>query len=112
MSSSNGKFVDFQPTSPGPAPDQAHVDVQEILLLVTRLHDGIEDRVAAGIVRGVKQLLADPEFMEVASERFTQRLFVASGKHASQWIGGRILTALAFAAVGVLMGWLVKTGKI
>ena len=106
------KFVDFQPTSPGPAPDQTHVDIQEILLLVTRLHDGIEERVAAGIVRGVKQLLADPEFVEASSEKFAQRFFVASGKHASQWIGGRILTALAFAATGALVGWLVKTGKI
>lgn len=110
--SSNGQFPDSRPTAVDLASVRAHDDIQEILLLVTRLHDGIEERVAAGIVRGVKQLLADPEFMEIASERFTHRVFLAGSKQASQWVGGRILTAIVVAVVGLGIGWLVKTGRI
>lgn len=86
--------------------------IGDILDQVNELHRDVEQKVANGLVIGVKQLLADDEFMAMASQRMTARILTESGKQASQWLGSRILTMLVIAFTGFAIGWLVKTGKL
>lgn len=76
------------------------------------LRDGLQSSIAAGVVQGVRTLASDPEFGEAFWRRGFESLSGHAGKAGSQWIGSRLLTAAAMAALSVLVAWLVKTGRI
>ncbi len=68
--------------------------------------------VAVGVKQGLKEILADPVLMEVVWEQAYVALSRRARDGSAQWIGGKILTAIATAVLGLCLAYLVRTGKI
>ena len=72
----------------------------------------IEDRVAAGVKRGVREVAHDSDLMDLAAERFYERLQSHAADSAAKWIGRRILVSVATVMFVVSLTYLVKTGSL
>lgn len=72
----------------------------------------IEDRVAAGIAAGIREIANDDETMRTIAAKLSSSILVTGGQRASEWLGNRILTAAMLAITGFGVAWLVKNGKI
>lgn len=74
------------------------------------------EQLAAAIAEGfkvaVKETLADRELMADYWKQGYVAFTAQASSGASQWVGKRILTAAAFALLGLLVAWLVKTGAL
>ena len=92
--------------------DAIERDLGQLLLTQEKLPHLIEERVAAGIVSGVRQVVDNQELMHELAAKLSTRLIAQSGQQASQWLGNRILTAALLAVTGFGLAWLVKNGKI
>ena len=70
----------------------------------------MESVVARGFEQGLRKVLNDPEitakFWAGGFEHFSDH----ASNNASQWVGKRLLTAALFAAMGLMVTWLVKIG--
>jgi hypothetical protein len=72
----------------------------------------IEESVAAGVRRGLREALADQELMSHVWGIGYQKLSEHAADNASKWIGRRILVAISTVAFAVSLTYLVKTGSI
>lgn len=72
----------------------------------------IEGAVRRGIESGIHAALTDPKLLASFWRGGYEELTKHANTGASQWIGKRILTVLATAALALSITWLVKTGKL
>lgn len=72
----------------------------------------MEAAVARGVAAGLATVLKDKELMQSIWHEGYIQLAEHASTGASQWVGKRILTTAAFALLGLLLVWLVKTGAI
>lgn len=72
----------------------------------------LQEAVAAGVVKGLKELTQDPAFVASFWRHGFEELSKHSSNGASQWIGKRLLTILITAVTTAGIVWLVKTGAI
>lgn len=68
--------------------------------------------VSDGVELGFKRLLEDEDLMKKFWAAGYKELTDYAGSGASQWIGRRILTALASALLVVALAYLLKTGAL
>lgn len=68
--------------------------------------------VSDGVALGFKRLLEDEDLMKKFWAAGYRELTDNAGSRASQWIGKRILTALASALLVLALGYLIKTGSL
>lgn len=68
--------------------------------------------VSDGVELGFKRLLEDEDLMKKFWAAGYKELTDHAGSGASQWIGRRILTALASALLVVALAYLLKTGAL
>lgn len=68
--------------------------------------------VSDGVALGFKRLLEDEDLMKKFWAAGYRELTDNAGSRASQWIGKRILTALASALLVLALGYLIKTGAL
>lgn len=72
----------------------------------------VQAAVAQGVKDGFAAVLQDKELMAAIWKQGYLQLAEHASTGASQWVGRRILTTAAFALLGLLLVWLVKTGAI
>lgn len=70
----------------------------------------LESVVARGFEQGLRKVLNDPEITAKFWAGGFEHLADHAGNNASQWVGKRLLMAALFAAMGLLVTWLVKIG--
>lgn len=92
--------------------EQIELSLGRVLERHDKLPSVIEDRVAAGIAAGIREIANDDETMRIIAAKLSSSILVTGGQRASEWIGNRILTAAMLAITGFGVAWLVKNGKI
>ena len=80
---------------------------------LTEIQDNrIEEQVAAGVRRGLREALSDQELMSHVWGVGYQKLAEHASDNAARWIGRRILVSLATVAFVVSLTYLVKSGTL
>lgn len=92
--------------------DSDHGDTHAPVYIDRRDPGAMQVAVTAGVVAGMRQLMADPEVMSSFWKRGFEELSTHSSNGASQWFGKRLLTIAITAATTAGIVWLVKTGAI
>lgn len=87
-------------------------DPTESVVVDRRNPNEMQAAVTAGVVAGIKQMLADPEFVKSFWQRGFEELSTHTGNGATQWVGKRLLTIAITAMTTAGIVWLVKTGAI
>lgn len=79
------------------------------------MQHAIENSVKVAVAEGVKTAIIELSKDDQFGEMFWKKGYLSLAKHvsesSSQWIGGRILTALVMTAVGFGITYLISKGK-
>ena len=113
---SEGYFPNSPTRTESSAQDAWQSHIEEELGRVLNQHAElpllIQRSVAAGIANGIREIANDDETMRTIAAKLSSSIIVTGGRQASEWLGGRILTAAMLAVTGFGVAWLVKNGKI
>lgn len=87
-------------------------DLHEQQAALQALRQNIRSDISAGMVDGIKTMMADKDSLKAFWRHGYDELIEHSSNGASQWVGKRILTMAAAAIATALVIWLVKSGAI
>lgn len=75
-------------------------------------HADLRKAVAEGVLDALHAVSRDEETVKAFWAAGFRHLSTHAADGTSKWIGKRILTALAVALLGVILGFLIKTGAL
>lgn len=85
---------------------------EEVQARLDAIELGMRDAIRDGVVAGMRELLNDDKALAGFWARGYRELTTHTSNNATQWIGRRILTAIAIAAFVGSVTWLVKSGNL